>query len=85
MYEHTHSHTHTYMHTSVGNLAIDIVAHTLDDMSQAKIDEELKYYQATQGRSLNDDDAAKKVKVTNIHAHKHTHPHTHIITHTHIR
>ncbi len=39
------------------------MAHSLDDMSQAKIEEELKYYHATQGRSLNDDDAARKLKV----------------------
>eukprot|EP00802_Teleaulax_amphioxeia_P002947 Tamp_02950.p1 GENE.Tamp_02950~~Tamp_02950.p1 ORF type:complete len:730 (+),score=275.52 Tamp_02950:374-2563(+) len=52
----------SFITSYLGALAFDIVAHTLDDITEEKINEELNYRDATAGRSLNAADAAKKLE-----------------------
>ena len=52
----------SFIMTFLGSLAFDIVATSLNDITQDKIDEELSYKNATSGRSLNAADAVRKLE-----------------------
>eukprot|EP00284_Hemiselmis_tepida_P001483 CAMPEP_0174945104 /NCGR_PEP_ID=MMETSP1355-20121228/80719_1 /TAXON_ID=464990 /ORGANISM="Hemiselmis tepida, Strain CCMP443" /LENGTH=353 /DNA_ID=CAMNT_0016192461 /DNA_START=92 /DNA_END=1150 /DNA_ORIENTATION=- len=50
----------SFVTSLLGNISIDVVASTRSDVSQARIDEELSYMEATKGKLLTDDVAAQK-------------------------
>mmetsp|Transcript_40346 Transcript_40346/g.97352 ORF Transcript_40346/g.97352 Transcript_40346/m.97352 type:complete len:386 (-) Transcript_40346:60-1217(-) len=52
----------SFVTSLLGNISIDIVAHTRSDVSQGRIDEELSYMEATRGQLLTDDVAVKKLQ-----------------------
>jgi len=47
--------------SNLGGVAIDMTAHSAEDLTQAKFDEELAYYQRTSGRQLDGTEAEEKV------------------------
>ena len=47
--------------SKLGSIAIDMVAHTIEDVSQGKFDEEIAYHQRTSGRQLDGSEAEVKL------------------------